>query len=361
MKQFTRRLFIALTATAVLGAALPVLAEDKPLEIRLGVPGAGVGGKPKVGGSAYATAHLRGVLEKEFAKDGIKVNWLFFPGAGPALNESLSNKKVDFGVGHGDLPVIVGRSSGLKNKLLLTTGRFGPVYFTVPATSGAKSLADLKGKTISVFKGTNQQLILGRLLRKYGFTEKDFRIISQDTYSAQTSLATGDIEGTITSPWTLESRGVAKRVLELRKDPNLTGPLVFWVSEDFEKKYPSVVQRVVTALVRDTKWSSEEANRDAQYKLWAQSGVPYLDYKKDWDDYELKDRNTPYFDDYAINSLKKSVQQSLDFKLIRRPVTVDDWIEPKYLNTALKELNLENFWPKFDVNGKKIAGTGGSK
>ena len=31
--------------------------------------------------------------------------------------------------------------------------------------------------------------------------------------------------------------------------------------------------RVVTALIKQNKWSSEEANRDAQYKLWAQSGT----------------------------------------------------------------------------------------
>lgn len=362
MQQITRRVLIAATAGLIVSAGLPALADvGKPVEIRLGVPGAGVGGKPKVGYSFVASAHLRGIVEDEFKKDGIKVKWIFFPGAGPALNEALANGKVDFGAGNGDLPAIIARSTGLKTKLLFTAGRFGPVYFTVPAGSSAKSLADLKGKTISVFKGTNQQLILGRLLRKYGFTEKDFRIISQDTYSAQTSLATGDIDGTITSPWTLESRGVAKRILEIRKDPNLNGPLLFWVTEDFEKKYPSVVQRVVTALIKQDKWSSEEANRDAQYKLWAQSGTAYLDYKKDWIDYALKDRNTPFLDEYAVNSLKKSVQQSIDFKLIRRPVTVDNWIEPKYLNTALKELNLENFWPRFDANGNKIAGTGTAK
>lgn len=358
MKKITRRLLIALTASAVLGAALPAFAEDKPAEIRLGVPGAGVGGKPKVGYSYIATAHLRGVLEEEFKKDGIKVKWVFFPGAGPALNEALANKKVDFGAAHGDLPAIIGRSTGLKTKLLLSAGRFGPVYLVVPAGSSAKSLADLKGKTLSVFKGTNAQLILGRFLRKYGFTEKDFRIISQDNYSAQTSLATGDIDATITSPWTLEARGVAKRIVEIRKDPSLNGPLSFWVTEDFEKKYPAVVQRVVTALVKQDVWSSQEANRDVQYKLWAQSGTPYLDYKKDWADADLKERNTPLMDDYFVSSLKQSVQKSLDFKLIRRSVTVDDWIEPKYLNNALKELHLENFWPRFNTSGNKIAGTG---
>ncbi len=362
MKQITRRFFIALTTSLALTAALPVFADEgKPTEIRLGVPGAGVGGKPKVGSTFVASAALRGVIEDEFRKDGIKVTWIYFPGAGPALNQALANGKVDFGAGHGDLPAIVGRSSGLKTKILFAAGRFGPNYLVIPAGSSAKTLADLKGKTLSTFKGTALQLQLGRFIRKYGFTEKDFRIINQDTYSAQTSLSTGDIDGTLTSPWTLEARGVAKRIIEVRDDKFLNGPLSFWVSEDFEKKYPNIVQRVVNVLVKQAVWSSEEANRDTQYKLWAQSGTPYLDWKHDWDDYALKDRNSPLIDDFYVNALKRAEKESKDFGLIRRDVTIDDWLEPKYLNNALKEQHLENFWPKFDANGNKIAGTGTGK
>lgn len=362
MKQITRRLFLAVAASVALSSALPVLADEgKPTEIRLGVPGAGVGGKPKIGSTFVASAALRGVLEDEFRKDGIKVTWIYFPGAGPALNQALANGKVDFGAGHGDLPSIIGRSSGLKTKILLTAGRFGPSYLTVPSGSDAKTLADLKGKTLSTFKGTALQLQLGRFIRKFGFTEKDFRIINQDTYSAQTSLATGDIDGALTSPWTLESRGVAKRIVEIRDDKFLVGPLSFWVTEDFEKKYPSVVQRVVNTLVKQAVWSSDEANRDTQYKLWAQSGTPYLDYKKDFESYPLKDRVSPLQDDFYVTALKRAVKESKDYGLIRREVTIDDWLEPKYLNIALKEQHLENFWPKFDANGNKIPGTGTGK
>ncbi len=362
MKQITRRLFLAVAASVALSSALPILADEgKPTEIRLGVPGAGVGGKPKVGYTYVATGALRGVLEDEFRKDGIKVTWIYFPGAGPALNQALANGKVDFGAGHGDLPSIIGRSSGLKTKILFGAGRFGPSYLVVPSGSDAKTLADLKGKTLTTFKGTAGQLQIGRFIRKFGFTEKDFRIINQDTYSAQTSLATGDIDGTLTSPWTLESRGVAKRIVEIRDDKFLIGPLSFWVTEDFEKKYPAIVQRVVNRLIQQAVWSSTEANRDAQYKLWAQSGTPYLDYKKDWEDYALKDRVNPLIDPFYVSALKRAVKESKEFGLIRREVTVDDWFDPKYLNTALKEQHLENYWPQFDANGNKIPGTGTGK
>lgn len=351
---FSGILAIAASA-ALLIAPIAASAEDNPKEIRIGISSAGVGGKPKVGYSSVTTAHLRGVLEEEFKKDGIKVVWRLFPGAGPATNEAYSNGQVDFGW-HGDLPAIVGRSTGLKHKVILTAGRFGPLYLVVPAGSDAKSLADLKGKTIAIFKGTNQQLVFGRLVRKYGLKESDFRVISQDFFSQNTSLSTGDIDGAIVSPWTLEARGVAKRIIEIRDDKSLNAPLTFWVGEEFEKKYPHIVQRVTTALVKQAHWNSQEENREAQFRLWAQSGIPYIDWKKDWEGYELKDRHSPLLDEYYVSTIKKSVAEAKEFKLIRKDVDVDSWIEPKYLNTALKELNLEGFWPEFDAQGNRKDG-----
>jgi len=129
-----RRLFSLLAAIGLAAAALPAAAQNKPTEIRIGVPSAGTGGRPLSGGSIYSTAHLIGTLEDEFKADGIKIKWIFFPGAGPALNEAFANNGVDFG-GHGDLPLIVGGSTGLKRKIVLASSRFDDAYLVVPADS----------------------------------------------------------------------------------------------------------------------------------------------------------------------------------------------------------------------------------
>ncbi|MDR2689339.1 MAG: ABC transporter substrate-binding protein [Azoarcus sp.] len=363
MKKSLNALLLALALALLALVGQVSFAQDKPAEIRLGISMAGVGGKPKIGGSVIANIHLRGLLEEEFAKDGIKIVWYFFPGAGPATNEAFSNKKVDFGF-HGDLPLIVGRSTGLRHKIIFSSGRGGPSYFVVPAASQAKTLADLKGKTLSNFKGTSLQLSLARLLRLNGLTEKDFRIISQDTYAARTSLSTGDIDGTITSPWALESRGVAKRLIEIRGDkgadgkygikPTIDSPGTVWVGEEFEQKYPHIVQRLVNVFIKAAAWSSEEENRETQFKLWAQSGNAYIDYKNDWEGYDLKLRHDPLLDEYYIARIKQAVAEALEFGLIRNDVSVDDWLEPKYLNNALKELGLENYWTPLDKDGKPV-------
>ena len=78
---------------------------DKPATIRIGVAQQGAGDPPTFGGSSAATVRVRQLVEKEFAADGIEVQWLFFKGAGPAVNEAIADKALDFAY-PGDLPSV---------------------------------------------------------------------------------------------------------------------------------------------------------------------------------------------------------------------------------------------------------------
>jgi sulfonate transport system substrate-binding protein len=204
-----RRTFSAAVG-ALAFASRPSFAQDKPPVIRIGFPGAGTGGRPLIGGSYIANSHHLRAIDEEFKADGIRIEWKFFPGADPALNESLANGLVDFGFGHGDLPVLVGRSTGLKQKVIASSGRGGDSYFVAPAASSAKTLAELKGKRIATFKGAAAQLTLNRWFEKFGLSDKDFRVISLDGDSTLAALSTGDIDGTVRAPFDLEARGVAR-------------------------------------------------------------------------------------------------------------------------------------------------------
>lgn len=358
-RSFSSALLAGLGAPALIGLGSQARAAGKPATIRIGFPGAGTGGRPLPSSGFTANAVFRGEIEQEFAADGIKVEWKYFVGAGPALNESYANGLLDFCFGHGDLPLIVGRSTGLKHKILLSSSRGGDVYFVTPASSPAKSIADLKGKTLSVQKGTAGQLTLYRVLAKYGFNdpEKEFRIISQIRDDRVASLATGDIAGAIESPFGLEARGVAKRVAEIFDDPAINTPGSVWVGEAFEQQYPEIVQRIVTRLVKVAHWSTQEANRETQYQLWTRSGSnTYIDNKNSWSRVkDLRTRINPLLDDYYLAAITKSIEETRKYKLTRRPVSLDGWIERKYLNTALRELKLENYWPTQDATGKFLA------
>lgn len=361
-----RRSFNSLLASGLAAPALVGLstgtaraqAGAKPTTIRIGFPGAGTGGRPLPTSGFTANVVFLGELEKEFKADNIKIEWKYYVGAGPALNEAFANGLLDFCFGHGDLPLIVGRSTGLKHKVLLSSGRGGDVYLLTPAAAAAQQVADLKGKTLSVQKGTAGQLTLYRFLAKHGFNEpeKEFRIISQITDDRRASLATGDIAGAIDTPWGLEARGITKRLSEVHDDLSINSPGTLWVGEAFEQQYPDVVQRIVTRVVKVAHWSTQEANRETQYQYWTRSGTnAYIDNKKEWDRVkDLRVRHNPLLDDYYVASIQKAIAETKKYRLTRRDVSLDGWLEPKYLNKALAELKLETYWPTQAADGKFI-------
>ncbi|MFY3899117.1 PhnD/SsuA/transferrin family substrate-binding protein, partial [Achromobacter xylosoxidans] len=135
--------------------------------IRVGVATAGGGDPITWGGSPGGVVRVNQWLEQAFAADGVKVEWLFFKGAGPAVNEALSNKQIDFAY-QGDLPQVVGRANGLKTKLLLVSGARNNLYLVAPPNSPLKSIEDLKDRKVSIFRGTNGHLVAINVLAAHG-------------------------------------------------------------------------------------------------------------------------------------------------------------------------------------------------
>ena len=116
--------------------------------IRIGVAQPAVGTPPSFSASALAVAHAKGAFEDEFKADGIKIEWIFFKGAGPAVNEALTNHQLDFAV-QGDLPAVVAKAAGLKTRLVLASGVRTNIYIGVPPDSPLKTVSDLRGKRVS--------------------------------------------------------------------------------------------------------------------------------------------------------------------------------------------------------------------
>jgi sulfonate transport system substrate-binding protein len=339
-----------------LGSAMSSVAQEVPKVIRIAFSGAGTGGKPASSGSILATANLKGDIEREFAKDGIKIEWTFFVGAGPATNEALALKKVDFAQ-QGDLPMIVARSNGLRTRIILKRQQFDKTYLVVPTSSAAKSIEDLKGKKWAVQKGTAGQLSLNRVLEKFGIKEDEIKLIDMNSDSTNAALSTGDVDAALSSSTDLVARGLVRRIYKV-EDPKINPPGNIWVTEEFEAKYPQIVQRFVNALVRTAAWSADEKNRDEIFRLWSKSGSPYSDFKEDYKGTALRDRQNPLLDEYYTTFVKTSIAEAKKFRFTRRDVPFEGWIEPKYLNNALKEQKLEGFWDEFDgeARRKKKAG-----
>ncbi|RQR64049.1 nitrate ABC transporter substrate-binding protein [Burkholderia sp. Bp9125] len=351
------RLLRSLLAATLMTLAATAAHADQPAVIRIGVAQQGAGDPPTFGGSSAATVQLQQLLEKEFAADGIKVQWLFFKGAGPAVNEAIADKSLDFAY-QGDLPAVLARANGLKTKLLVATSVRGGIKIAVPPDSDVRSLKDLKGRRVSIFRGTNLQLVADNALAKNQLDERDLRVINLDNASALAALASKGIDASVGdySLYKLRDAGLARIVYESQQDgPQLTRQTHLLVLDAFERAHPDIVQRVVTTIVKGAQWSSDEANRDALFKLWAKSGVPVASWQAEYANQRLKDRVSPLIDPFLVARYKAVAQDALKLKLIRQPVSVDGWFEPKYLDQALRTLKLEQYWPRYDAAGKPLS------
>lgn len=344
--------------TALLATALAASAQAAPDTIRIGVATAGGGDPVTWGGSPGGVARANNWLEEEFKASGIKVEWLFFKGAGPAVNEALSNKQIDFAY-QGDLPSIVGRSNGLKTKVLLVSGARNNLYLVTPTQSAIQSIKDLKGRTVSIFRGTNGHLVAINVLAAEGLAERDIKGVNLDTGSAQAALVSNGVDAAFGGyEWfKVRDQGLAKVVYSTQgRDPALTRQAALLVRSEFEQANPAEVQRVVDVFVRAAHWSSEEKNRDELFRIWARSGTPIASWTAEFDKQPLAQRNSPLADDFIVARYKAVVGDALKLKLIRREVTVDDWFDTRYLKAALKKQGLEGYWTASDAKGQPKGG-----
>lgn len=330
---------------------------DAPSVIRIAYPGVGVGNRPVVGGSSTATMHLRGLLEEEFKKDGIQVAWSFLRGAGPAVNELYANGLVDFSL-LGDLPSIIGHAGGLKTRVLATTGFRGTSYVFVPSGSPAQSVADLRGKKVAIFKGTNMQLSAAKILEKFGLKESDIRAINMDTATARLAMSTGDVDAAFgwTEYLSLRDQGIARVLYSTGpEDTAFYRHASFVGSEEFINKYPEITKRVVKTLVFAAKWQSDQDQNPAPvYQLWTRSGVTFANFKEDLGRFSLKLLSSPLLDEYVVTQYNRNIQEAKRFGLIRNTFRFEDWQEPRFLNEVLREFGLESYWEAVDKDGKVV-------
>ncbi|HEY1608399.1 MAG TPA: ABC transporter substrate-binding protein [Paraburkholderia sp.] len=353
-RPFTRVKSVLLAS--VLAFFVPHAYADQPTVIRIGVAQQGVGDPPTFGGSPAATVQQQRLLEKEFAKDGIKVEWLFFKGAGPAVNEAIADKSLDFAY-QGDLPSVLGRANGLKTHILLESGVRVGVKVAVPPDSPVHSVKDLKDRRVSIFRGTNLQLVADNVLAENHLTERDLHVINLDSASSLAALSSKGIDASVNDYhlYRLRDQGLAKIIYESQTDgPQYTRQAHLLVLDDFDRAHPDIVQRVVNVFVKAARWSSDEANRDALFKEWAQSGVSYGSWQAEFANRPLKWRNSPLVDPFIVARYKAVASDALQLKLIRQPVQVDGWFETRYLDNALHAQGLDHYWTSYDAQGKPI-------
>lgn len=344
-------------ALALLLTAAAAFAQT-PAVIRIGVATGGVGTPPRTGSSTVGLVNAQGLLEKEFAKDNIKVDWIFFKGAGPAVNEALVNHQLDF-AWQGDLPSIVHRAGGVKTRIIAGSGVRNGLYLGVPPDSAITKLEDLKGKRVAVFKGTNLHLAAVRALAAHGLKESDLKLINLDTAAAQAALTTKDIDATFgyVELFVLRDKGVAKVVWSAAQDSyKFTRQTVLLVADDFATKQPQIVQRVVDTVVKTARAYSDESQRGELFTQWGRAEFPEKFWREDFIGQPLRVRLSPLLDPFLVARYKDATDEAFKLKLTRSKPEIDSWFDRRFLDAALKAQKLEGYWPEYAADGN-LAGS----
>ncbi len=201
----------------------------------------------------------QGLLEKEFATEGIKVTWVQSAGSNKAL-EFMSAGAIDFGSTAG-AAALVGRINGNPIKTIYVYSRPEWTALVTRADTGITKVADLKGKRIAATRGTDPHIFLVRALQDANLTEKDVTVVLLQHADGKAALMRGDVDAWAgLDPMMAAAELEDKAVLFLRnKEANSWG--VLNVREDFATKNPDVVKRVLAAYERARTWSL--ANPDA--------------------------------------------------------------------------------------------------
>src|SRR5215813_8177550 len=104
----------------------------------------------------------KGLLEKEFAKDGISIVWVQSAGSNKAL-EFLNAGSIDFGSTAGSA-ALVAKINGNPIKSIYVYSRPEWTALVTGKDSKITSVADLKGKRVAVTRGTDPHIFLVRAL-----------------------------------------------------------------------------------------------------------------------------------------------------------------------------------------------------
>lgn len=247
MFEISRRALKRSLAAAALVAALgsgAAFAADAPKQIR-------------IDWATYNPVSMilkdKGLLEKEFAKDGISIVWVQSAGSNKAL-EFLNAGSIDFGSTAGSA-ALVAKINGNPIKSIYVYSRPEWTALVTGKDSKITRIEDLKGKRVAVTRGTDPHIFLVRALQSVKLTDKDITPVLLQHADGKAALIRGDVDA-----WAgLDPMMAAAEVedgakLFFRKpDANTWG--ILNVREEFLKTHPQIVQRVLAVYEEARKYS----------------------------------------------------------------------------------------------------------
>ena len=244
--RLARRARLALSLLAgTLAASTAALAADPPKEIY-------------VDWATYNPVSMllkdKGFLEKEFARDGIKVVWIKTLSSANAL-QFLNAGSIHFGSTAGSA-ALVARINGNPIKSVYVYSRPEWTALVTTKDSRINKVEDLKGKKVAMVRGTDPHIFLVRALLGAGLTDKDITpVLVQQHADGGNLLIRGDIDAWagLDPPMAQHEVKDGARLFFRKPEANTWG--ILNVREEFARDHPDIVRRVILAYEEARKYS----------------------------------------------------------------------------------------------------------
>lgn len=194
-------------------------------------------------------------LEEEFARDGISIRWVQSAGSNKAL-EFLNAGSLDFGSTAG-AAALIARVNGNPIEAIYVYSRPEWTALVTRKDTGIASVADLKGKSIAVTRGTDPHIFLIRALAANGLTEKDVRLVLLQHADGRLALTRGDVDAWAGLDPIMASAEIEDGAVLFFRNPGANSWGVLNVRESVAKENPEIVRRVLAAYEKARIWSVE--------------------------------------------------------------------------------------------------------
>lgn len=261
----------------------------------------------------------QGLLEKEFAKEGIKINWIPIK-AGLNQVRGMAAGEIDMVAAMNTSTLLIANSVG--NRIVIVDGVAHPDdTFAIMAKPEVKNIVDLKGRQVVGPKGTVLHHLLSAALKSSGIEMKDVKWVSMNLPASLTTLLGGRADAALLAAGGILAAEKAGFHALVKAKGLIETNLVLAARADFAKEYPDVVRRVAKVNRQALQWALSNKSQAIalgakELQLSKEDAAKLFEWSHFYSDLTQKD----------IDALQNSQRFLLEQKMMNRSVDINTLI-----------------------------------
>ncbi len=264
-----------------------------------------------------------GLLEKEFAKDKIAVQYPEIT-VGSKQTEAMAAGSLDFAHALGGTSAILAAANGVDLKIIAIYSRAPKAFVVLTKGDKIQKVSDLKGKKVAGPKGTILHQLILAALAKEGLKPDDIQFVSMDLPSSAAALMTGSVDAALSAgPDAIRAEKSGARILTTGEGL-VEATIVTAVRGEFLQKYPDLVKRFLkthTAAIEQMRSKPDEVLAMTA----AETGLPAETVKLMLPMYDF----SPTIKPSDIAELKRTQDFLLQNGMLKKSIEIEKMIAPQ--------------------------------